>query len=1062
VNCPFCQAANPDANRFCGSCGAPLQRACGACGATAPAEYHFCGSCGAPLADPLNSPAVAAAPAALTRYVPKGLAEKILATRGRIEGEQRQVTVLFCDLAGSTRIAERLDPEDYRQLLDAYLEHAVACVYRYEGIVNQLAGDGLMAIFGAPIAHDDDAARACRAALDVQAEMRVLSCEWQERLGEPLRERIGINTGPVIVGSVGSDLRMDYSAVGETTNVASRIEACAPPGESCLSDATRRLVSHAFETDELSREIFKGKSEPITVYRLVREVPRRERRHQALRGGLSGYRGRTAELALVRDRWDAARSGSGQVVFVTGEAGIGKSRLVYEFRRMLEPGAYSWLEGQCVSYATRTAYLPIVDLLRGVFEIDETDSARRMIEKIETRCRELGGAVREAEPFYRDLLAVDPDDERLAGMWEEKKIGFIFEAVRDLLHALAHERPVVLLIEDVHWIDASSEQLLRRLLDTIAALPVLALVTHRSEYRWPHADRSYFSQLRLAGLSPKHLAELAQAVLGRADLPAELRRVIAERSDGNPFFVEEIAKALQERGILSADLSRVRFGDEVPATVQEVILARIDRLDDPAKRALQVAAVIGREFTVRLLERLYERPDGAGEALGDLRALELIYEKNVYPELSYMFKHALTHDVAYQTLLRTRRVELHRQVAALVEELYFDRLPEFYETLAFQYRRAELPEKAARYALLSAQRAVTHLAPEAEHLFREAAELAGGGEELEDVYLHARTGLGDLLILRGEIDAANDCFREALRLATDPKTRRWLANKVAHRHFVERDGVRLAYYIQGEGEPGEAQRAIPIVCLHPLIQGSYSFQVPAQRLCQDYCVVYMDPRGTGASDTTEEPFEFDTRVADALAVVEALPHEKVILHGDSDGGRVALELYHAMPERVEQLIIFGYMARASAAPDYPAGHSEEVMKRLRHTFLERPKRAAIEAFFNVMSDEPGMSAWREFVVEHWDAAFDEQEFRAFLQSTLEADARHLLPGVRAPTLIIAAERDGIPVAQVRYLAEKIPGARFALIKGASHMAPWTAIETFLELLTTFIRTGTIPREEWEA
>jgi pimeloyl-ACP methyl ester carboxylesterase len=487
----------------------------------------------------------------------------------------------------------------------------------------------------------------------------------------------------------------------------------------------------------------------------------------------------------------------------------------------------------------------------------------------------------------------------------------------------------------------------------------------------------------------------------------------------------------------------------------------LDRLDDEAKRALQVAAVIGREFTVRLLERLYQRPDGAGEALEDLHALELIYEKSVYPELSYMFKHALTHDVAYQTLLRAQRVELHRQVAALVEELYFDRLPEFYETLAFQYRRAELPEKAARYALLSAQRAATHLAPEAEHLFREATELAEGREELEDVYLQARAGLGDLLILRGEIDAANDCFHEALRVAPDPKTRRWLANKVAHRHFVEREGVRLAYYIQGEGEPGEPQREIPIVCLHPLIQGSYSFQVLAQRLCQEYCVVYMDPRGTGASDTTDEPYESDTRVRDALAVLEALPHQKLILQGDSDGGHVALELYHAMPERVQQLIIFGYTARASAAPDYPEGHSEEVMKALRHAFLERPKRAAIDIFFKVMSDEPGMSAWREFIVEYWDAAFDQQDIRAFFQNALETDARYLLPGVRVPTLIIAAERDGIPVAQVRYLAEKIPGAQFALIKGASHMAPWTAIETFLELLTTFVRTGTIPREEWE-
>jgi class 3 adenylate cyclase/pimeloyl-ACP methyl ester carboxylesterase len=994
----------------------------------------------------------------LARYVPRALAEKILATRGRIEGERRQVTVLFCDLADSTRIAEKLDPEDYRLLLDAYLEQAVQSIHRCEGVVNQFAGDGFMAIFGAPIAHDDDAARASRAALDILAELRVLSRDWQDRIGQPLNARIGLNTGPVIVGSVGNDLRMDYSAVGDTTNVAARIEAFAPSGTVCISEATRKLVAHGFETEEAGTEAFKGKTQKTTVFRLVREIPRRERRHQALRGGLSRCFGRDTELSLLRERYDEACGGSGQVVFVEGEAGIGKSRLAHEFRRQLEPESYTWLEGQGVSYGARTSYLPIIDLLRGVFEIDESDSPEQIIDKVSGLCREMGEPIASAEPFYRDLLSVDPGDKRLDGLFQELKVGFIFESVRDLIHGLSQRHPVILLIEDVHWIDASSEQLLRRLFDTFAAARVLVIVTHRSEYRWPHGERSYFSRIRLHGLGTAQVEELAQSVLGKEDLPHSLKRVISERSDGNPFFVEEIAKSLRERGVLETASEVARFVDEVPSTVQEVLLARIDRLDEPAKRTLQIAAVIGREFTVRLLERLAEQEE-APELLDDLRGLELIYEKSVYPEIAYMFKHALTHDVAYQTLLNRQRRELHQKVAGLIEEIYFDRLPEFYETLAHQYRQAEVPERAAHYALLSGERAATHLAPEAEHHFRQAVELAEGREDCEEIFVRAQTGLGDLLILQGEIDAANEAFGKAMDATDDPKILRRLQNKVAHRHVTEREGVRLAYYIQGEGD--EPLRATPIVLLHPLIQGSFQFQVLAQRLCQEYCVVYMDPRGTGASAQLDEDYDFEVRIEDALAVLKQLPNEKLILQGDSDGVRLAVNLYHAIPDRVERMVLFGHQARIRFAPDYPLGLPDEQFEGLRAALVDSEPRMASEVFWNVMNNEPGISAWREIATEKWVEMWGERTFKGFFRETLEADYRHLLPGVQAPTLVIAGEKDGIPVEAVRYLADQIPGAQFGIIQGASHMAPWTAIDTFLEMMTTFLRTGTLPHEVWE-
>jgi class 3 adenylate cyclase/pimeloyl-ACP methyl ester carboxylesterase len=1041
-------------------CGARLERTCAACGAAAPPEARFCGACGAALGAGTAAPA--AEPSGeqkLARYVPRELADKILATRGRIEGERRQVTVLFCDLADSTRIAEDLDPEVYRQLLDAYLEAAIACIHRFEGVINQFAGDGFMAIFGAPIAHDDDAARACRAGLAIVAEMHVLARSWEARLGQRLAARIGMNTGPVIVGTVGSDLRMDYTAVGDTTNTAARIQAYARPGEICLAETTRKLVADGFETEESGTPAFKGKQGRVAVFRLVREISRRERRHQALRGGLARFYGRNTELALLHDRYDQARSGSGQVVFLAGEAGIGKSRLIHEFRRLLDPAAYHWLEGQCVGYGTRSAYLPFIDLLHGVFDIDEADSAEVIIDKVHRRAAAIGGAVAAAEPFYRDLLAVDAGDRRVAALDENVKLGFFFESCRDLVLALGQDRPVVLLFEDVHWIDQSSEQLLRRLLASVAATRVLALITHRTDYTWPHGDRSYFSHVALHGLPAALVDELAESVLGRSDLPRPLRRLIAERSDGNPFFVEEVAKSLRERGVLDRDLGAIRFADEVPSTVQEVILARIDRLDEEAKRALQVAAVIGREFTLRVLERAGSWRRSSAEALDQLRSLELIYEKTAHAELAYMFKHALTHEVAYLTLLSSQRRELHRQIAGLIEELYADRLPEFYEALAYQYRQAELPERAARYALLAGERARSHFAPEAELFFREAIELAGGPGTRE-VLVRAWSGLGDLHILAGRIDAANEAYREAIAAGPDPETLRRLHHKLTRRHYLVRDGVRVAYYVQGEAE-GDPARAVPIVMLHPFIQGSYGFQYLALRLCQDFCVVYMDPRGVGASDRTDEPYSFETQVEDAVAMLRELPYRRVVLKADSDGVRMALRVFHALPEQVEKMVLFGGGARVSWAPDYPEGLSEEIVAQALDRLLAPDYRSALEHFFNMIFSDPGLSALREQVTETWERTIAPETYRQFLAEIPRFDDRHLLGGIKVPTLVMAARDDrAVPLPLVRYVAEHIPGAIFAVINGVGHSANSTATETYAEIMRTFIHTGTLPRTEW--
>jgi pimeloyl-ACP methyl ester carboxylesterase len=426
-----------------------------------------------------------------------------------------------------------------------------------------------------------------------------------------------------------------------------------------------------------------------------------------------------------------------------------------------------------------------------------------------------------------------------------------------------------------------------------------------------------------------------------------------------------------------------------------------------------------------------------------------------------MFKHALTHDVAYQTLLHSQRKELHREVAALVEELYSDRLPEFYETLAYQYREAEIPERAAHYALVSGERAAKHLAPEAEHHFRQAVDLSQGRDDCRETFIKAQAGWGDLLNLHGRIDEANGAYTEAIELASDPKTVHWLRNKIAHRHFLDRDGVRLAYYSQGEGSDRDPADTVPIVMLHPLIQGSYSFEVLAQRLCQKYCVIFMDPRGIGASDKPVEAYDFDVRVEDTLSILKKLPYRRFILNGDSDGVRVALRIYHAMPDRIEKVVLFGFSVVGPFGADNPLGSRDEERQSADDFFLKPDYRQALTNFFHFLHNEPGLAAWLETAINDWEVNVEEATFKAFLSDAIDADERQLLPGIGVPTLVIAAERDGITVERVRYMAEHIPGAQFALIKGASHAAPWSAVETFLEIVTTFIDTGMLPREVWE-
>jgi tetratricopeptide (TPR) repeat protein len=584
----------------------------------------------------------------------------------------------------------------------------LAEVHRYEGTVNQFLGDGIMALFGAPIAHEDHARRAVHAALGIGRALETYQTELAPR-GIRFRARQGLNTGLVVVGSIGSDLRMDYTAVGDTTNVAARLQQAGEPGRVTISEATHRLVRGYFETRPLGELHLKGKAESIVAWEVVAAHETRTRLEVEADRGLTPFVGRERELGSLVDAFERAREGQGQVVFLVGEAGIGKSRLLLELRRRIADGA-AWQEGHCLSFGKAMAFHPLVDLLRRQFGVEEGDGETAIASKIERGVTAVGAPLGLVAPYLRALLSVDPGDADVRAMSPAQRRGETLEALRRLLVHAADQRPQVLVIEDLHWIDGASEQFLTALVDSVPALRALLIFTHRPGYASLFGERTYFTRVVLSALSAEDSARMAAAVLATDALPAELRALVAAKAEGNPFYVEELVKSLEETGILVPrggryELARPVTGLSVPGTIHDLIAARIDRLEEAPKRTLQLASVIGREFTRRLVDRLADVRAQNDDLLRELTMLELIRERRLYPELAYMFKHALTQDVAYASLLVQRRKELHGLIGLAIEELYPDRLPEHYEMLAHHFSLAEVWERALDYLVKAAEKA---------------------------------------------------------------------------------------------------------------------------------------------------------------------------------------------------------------------------------------------------------------------------------------------------------------------------------------------------------------------
>jgi class 3 adenylate cyclase/tetratricopeptide (TPR) repeat protein len=767
-----------------------LARACANCGAQLSPGAKFCSECAHPAAD--VTPSAAQRFNAPNIYTPKHLAEKIMTSKAALEGERKQVTVLFADLKGSMELLADRDPEEARKILDPVLELMMEAVHRYEGTVNQVMGDGIMALFGAPLAHEDHAVRACYAALRMQDAARQYAERVHRAEGVPIQIRLGLNSGDVVVRVIGSDLRMDYTAVGQTTHLAARMEQMAIPGSVLITPDTLALVEGYVVVKSLGPRPIRGLNAPLDVYELVGAATVRSRFQAAASRGLTRFVGRETELDQLQQALDQARVGRGQVVAVVGEPGVGKSRLYWEFTRSHRTHGWLTIEAGSVSYGTATNYLPVVELLRTYFQIEAADSARKIREKVTGRLLSLDRNLEAVIPPLLWLLDVPLDDESWAHLDGAQRRRRTLDSVKLLLLCESQAQPLIVVFEDLHWIDAETQALLDGLVESVPTARLLLLVNYRPEFQHAWSSKTYYRLLRIDPLAQVSAQKLLEVLLGSDPRLRPLKDLLIARTEGNPFFLEESVRTLVETKMLLGERGAFRLARmpdgvdrtlQIPATARALLAARIDRLPPEDKHLLQAASVIGAHVPLDLLRAIMDEDDPElRQGLARLQGAEFLYETRLFPELEYTFKHALTHEVAYGNLLHERRRPLHARIVEAIEQLYPDRLTEHAERLAHHAVKGELTDKAVTYLQQAGRKAFARSAHrEAASYFEQALATLSSLPDASDTLERAidlRVDLRGAIFPLGEIERGLTYLREAAALARqrdDPRRLGWVS-----------------------------------------------------------------------------------------------------------------------------------------------------------------------------------------------------------------------------------------------------------------------------------------------
>ena len=736
------------------------------------------------------APAAAAVDSSLAQYIPDELMKKLDAARssGDMVGERRVVTMLFCDIRGSTAAAENLDPEDWSEIINGAFEHMIKPVYTYEGTVARLMGDGILAFFGAPLAHEDDPQRAVLAGLDMIADITPYREKTKQAWGFDINLRVGINTGLVVVGSVGSDLRMEYTAMGDAINMAARMEQTAEPGTVQISEDTYRLVKPLFTFQELEGIKVKGKEGLITAYRVL-ERKSSVGRVRGIEGLQADLVGREVELQTLSNVVADLKQGVGRIVCLLGEAGLGKSRLITETRANYEemPGIETqWFETTSLSYETNQAYGLFQRLIRRMSGIGYDDAPRMMQKKLAVLAEALPEEKRpRATQLFEALFGLNKSNNGppLEGETFKREL---LDAICDLWRVQFSERPTVIVFDDMHWSDAASIELLKELLPLTAEIGLVLICAMRDERQAPAwqikntADDQYhhhYTEISLGPLSQSESNELVNRLLQVPEIPGPLRSSILEKSDGNPFFIEEVVRALIDNSVVIPEERMVdgkavgywvATGDgsdfSIPDNLQSLLAARMDRLEEATRATLQLASVIGRSFYLRVLQAVDQSSPELDKHVGTLLRLDMIRESARVPEVEYSFRNPLTQEAVYKTILLKRRRQFHLRVGQAMEDLYSDHQEGLHDLLAHHYTLANEKGEAIKHSRMAAKQAVgVYAYEEAAQNLRAALELIAP-EDQSKTHMELLEELGDVCSLIRDFFQAVTFFKNALAI----------------------------------------------------------------------------------------------------------------------------------------------------------------------------------------------------------------------------------------------------------------------------------------------------------
>ncbi|MCH8887750.1 MAG: alpha/beta fold hydrolase [SAR324 cluster bacterium] len=944
---------------------------------------------------------------------------------------------------------ERLDPEEVQAIMGRVKEAAVRIVETHGGIVNQFVGDEVVALFGIPTAQEDDPRRAVAAALELHQMVARIGVEMEDRLGQGLSLHTGINTG-LVVTQLRDDRDGRYGLTGDSVNTCARLAAQAQPGQILIGKDTQRLVAPYFELETLPPVTVKGKAEAITPFRVLRKTAIQSRLEASAQRGFTHFIGREMELSTLRKCMEQAAGGGGRFVSLVGDAGVGKSRLMHELREGVADGEVTVLTGRCNPLSSGTPFFPLLEPMRGLLNLtSETPDA----EAVSSSLIGLDQALEPYIPHVLHLLSIPGAGRALPRNLDGEELQRGLRLALAALFTLAAQRKtILLLLEDWHWSDEASDAALKYLVGLIGETPIMIVVNYRPDYQPHWGNLDYLIQLSLTAFGTAESLRIVQQTLGVDRLPEQLPAIIQARTGGNPFFIEELCRSLLERGdieiremreaVLTGDLEHLAL----PETVQAVIRSRLDRLDDPTREVVLHASVIGREFSGRLLESLMPAEKGVPAALERLKALEILRQVRVVPEPVFRFKHVVTQEVAYETLLLKRRKQLHRKVAELLEAQHPERLAEIQEALAAHFFKGEVWPKAAAYSLAAAEQAKSHYSYRAaQQLGWQTLTAVKKVEKLEGEQIRALVLLGDLDSLLGELEPANSHYEQAMALSRDAAESVGIANRIHHPRFVVRDGGKIVYYEHGSGP-------ITLIFVNPALYGIAMFQPLVERLCQDYRIITIDGRGSGNSDPIPDDYSMRDHMEDVRAVIDDAGATTVVGVGISRGGNQIIKLAIAYPGKLEKIVTIG-MPVDDRKPGslFPQTPDPRMIKALQ----EKDYEIFFQIFVRKFNPEPGLELYNVEIVKKY-VQLPEKTILKFVAPDPEMNMVPLFQKIMIPILLIHGLIDGnVDPIHTRYAAEQIKHALVYEFPSAGHN-PWiSAPGEFCDVLRQFVETGEV-------